>query len=149
MIIIKQLKNFRIFNDLNDRELEAIVNFAREEEYDAGVRIFEEKALASSLYLVLDGKIEVRLRGKNDRMITIDEVGPGEIFGWSAVAAPYSFTAATWAVEKSRVIILDARNLRDLFEKNNHIGYRVIKEVAAVITRRLKAMEAKFLGVLP
>lgn len=149
MIEIDKLKKFKIFKGLNERELETIAKLAKQKTYEAGSRIFEEKALATHLYLILEGKIEVKTRcGKGSEQIKIDEIGPGKIFGWSAVTEPYTFTAATWTVEQSRVIVLDGRKLRDLFMSNNHIGYRVVKEVAAVISRRLKAMEAKFIEIL-
>ena len=148
MVEIDRLKKFKIFKGLNERELEAIAKLAKERTYEAGSRIFEEKALATGLYLVLEGKVEVKTRGKGSEQIVIDEVGPGRIFGWSAVTEPYTFTAATWTVEQSKVIILDGRKLRDLFANNNHIGFRVVKEVAAVISGRLKRMEAKFIEIV-
>jgi len=149
MVEIDKLKKFKIFKGLNERELETVAKLAKEKTYEAGSRIFEEKALATHLYLVLEGKIEVNMCcGEGSEQITIDEVGPGKIFGWSAVAEPYTFTAAARTVEQSRVIGLDGRKLRDLFTNNNHIGYRVVKEVAAVISGRLKGMEAKFIEIV-
>jgi CRP-like cAMP-binding protein len=148
MVEIDRLKKFKILQGLNERELETIAQLAKKRTYEAGSRIFEEKALATHLYLVLEGKIEVKVRCIGSEQIKIDEVGPGRIFGWSAVTEPYTFTAATWAVEQSEVIVFDGRKLRDLFANNNHIGYRVVKEVAAVISKRLKGIEAKFVEIL-
>ncbi|MBA7710592.1 hypothetical protein ES703_119537 [subsurface metagenome] len=133
MVDIEKLKKFKIFKDLNQRELELIANIAEYEAYEAGKRIFEEKALATTLYLTLEGKIEIKL---------------GEIFGWSAVTEPYTFTAAAWTLEKTKFITFSGERLKDLFDKNNHIGYRVVKEIAVVISRRLKAMESKFVVTL-
>jgi CRP/FNR family cyclic AMP-dependent transcriptional regulator len=148
MSVKDDLKKFKIFQGLNDRELDLIANIAREEAFDEGQRIFEEKALAANLYLALEGKVEVKLKGKDNTMVKIDEVGPGEIFGWSSIAAPSTFTAATWTLTPARIIVLNGRNLRDIFEKNNHIGYRILKEIAAVIARRLKAMQSKLVAIM-
>jgi CRP/FNR family cyclic AMP-dependent transcriptional regulator len=148
MIDIDTLKKFKILKGLNERELETVAKLAKKRIYEAGARIFEEKALATHLYLVLEGKIEVKVRCIGSEQIKIDEIGPGRIFGWSAVTEPYTFTAATWAVEQSEVIVFEGRKLRDLFANNNHIGYRVVKEVAAVISGRLKRMEAKFIEIV-
>ena len=148
MVGIDELKGFKIFKELNERELELIVDFAKEESYESDSRIFEEKALATNLYLILEGKIEIRMRGDGVDQITIDEVTSGEIFGWSAVTQPYTFTAATWSVEKTKLIVLNGKQLKELFEKNNHIGYRIIKEIAGVISARLKAARSKFVELL-
>lgn len=144
MVNIEQLKKFKIFKELNERELELIANIAKEETDEAGARIFEEKALARNLYLILEGKIEIKIHCAGDeRVVVIDQIEPGEIFGWSAVTEPYTFTAAAWTLEKTKLIVLKGERLKELFEKNNHLGYRVVKEIASVISRRLKAAESK------
>jgi len=144
MVNINQLKQFKIFKHLNDREVEIIAGIAREETYEADKRIFEEKALANNLYLALDGQVEIKIRGDRENYVVIDRIEGGDIFGWSAVVEPRTFTAAAWTTEKTNIIILGGEELGDLFEKNTHIGYRVVREIAAVISRRLKAMEKKF-----
>jgi CRP/FNR family transcriptional regulator len=97
------------------------------------------------LYLVLEGKVEIKIRCAGDeRVVVIDQIEPGDIFGWSAVTEPYTFTAAAWTLEKTKLIVFKGERLKELFEKNNHLGYRVIKEIASVISRRLKAMSSKF-----
>jgi CRP-like cAMP-binding protein len=144
MVDREKLKSFKIFRDLNERETELIAGIAGEETYELGERIFAEKALATTLYLTLKGKVEIKVSGDCSEQVVIDRVGPGEIFGWSAVIEPYTFTAAAWTSEKTKLIALKGERLRELFVKNNHIGYRVIKEIAAVISRRLKALELKF-----
>jgi len=56
--------------------------------------------------------------------LAIDTVGPGEIFGWSAVTEPFTFTAAAWTIEETELLVFKGDVLRDLFKKNNHIGYK-------------------------
>jgi len=148
MMNVDQLKQFKIFRGLNDREIEIIAGIAREETYDAGKRIFEEKALANNLYLALDGEVEIKIRGDGEKYVIIDRIGSNDIFGWSAVVEPRTFTAAAWTTKKTNIIILGGEELGDIFEKNTHIGYRVVREIAAVISRRLKAMEKKFVEIM-
>lgn len=144
MISIDDLKRFKIFQGLNDRELELIVKIAKEETFEANIRLFEEKANATELYLVLDGKVDIKVMGTDDERITIAEVKPGEILGWSAIVEPFVRTAGAWIEDKTKLITLRADSLKDLFEKNNHIGYRVMKDIAALISGRLKALDTKY-----
>jgi CRP-like cAMP-binding protein len=148
MVNVDQLKHFKIFKGLNEREVEIIAGIAREETYEARKRIFEEKALANDLYLALDGQVEIKIRGDGDKYVIIDRIEGGDIFGWSAVVEPRTFTAAAWTTKKTNIIILGGEELGDIFEKNTHIGYRVVREIAAVISRRLKAMEKKFVETM-
>ena len=144
---IAVLKRFSIFKDLNDRETEVIANIAVRKTYEAGTRIFEEKGLATALFLILDGGVAIKMHSK-EMNIQIDELKTGDIFGWSSVIDPYAFTASAWALVKTEVLVLPVAELNPIFRNNNHIGYRVIKEIAVIASRRLKAIEAKFVEYL-
>jgi hypothetical protein len=39
--------------------------------------------------------------------------------------------------------VLNGARLRELFETNNHIGYRVLRGMGSVIARRISAIEKK------
>ncbi len=145
-IDLATLRQFEIFKELNDREVENFLEIAEEAVYEGGQRIFEEKSLALNLYLVLEGKVEIKMKGDIlEEPLTLDIVGPGETFGWSAIAEPHTFTASAYAVERTRVILLRGDWLRDLFKKNNHIGYRFMQEIASLISRRLRKGQLSFL----
>ncbi|NIO29200.1 MAG: cyclic nucleotide-binding domain-containing protein [Candidatus Latescibacteria bacterium] len=143
MVDTDMLRTFEIFEDLNDRELEQVAALGVEETRDAGVRIFEENALASHLYLILEGKVDIRISAGAEEQIVVSRAGPGEAFGWSAVAEPHTFTAATWTSAPSHFVKFTSDDLRRLFEANNHIGYRVLKKITTVISKRLKSLEAE------
>ena len=148
MVDIDKLKGFSIFKHLNERELEQIAQIAEEGSSKKDMRIFEEKALAVNLYLVIEGKVELKVSGNGKEKIVIDTAGPGDIFGWSAVTEPHTFTAAAWTAEDSKFIVLSSEYLISLFDKNNHIGYRIIKEIATVASRRVKALEQKLADII-
>ena len=141
MKTIDDLKHIHIFTDLNDSELESLLSFSKLEQYDSGKRIFAEKSNATNLYGVLEGHVEIRTSGnagKGD--IIIDTARPGQIFGWSAVTEPNTFTAAAWTTEPTRVISINGQYLKNLFKTNNHIGYRVMMQIPSVISKRLRQM---------
>ena len=148
MVRTELLKDFPIFHDLNERELELIAAMGEEETRETGTRIFEEKALAKYLYLVLEGKVELKIRGEGDKHVVVDRAGPGDVFGWSAVTEPHTFTAGAWTAEKTCMIYFEGEILQRLFESNNHIGYRVLKEILTIVSRRLKARETELVRSL-
>lgn len=149
MVTIEELKKSDVFKGLTNAELENISDIATKEEYEAGKRIFEEKSQASHLYTVLRGKVEIKMSADKGReLMRIDTVGPGEIFGWSSVTEPYTLTAAAWTTEKTELLVFNGEVLRDLFKKNNHIGYKVMMEVASVISSRLRGLSQKFVNSL-
>jgi CRP/FNR family cyclic AMP-dependent transcriptional regulator len=144
MVSIEELKRFEIFSGLTDAEVKSIGEIAKKKKYNKGTRIFEVMSQAANLYLIMNGQIEIRMRvDKGLKQLPVDTVGPGDIFGWSAVTEPYTLTAAAWALEDSELLVLNGEVLRDLFKKNNHIGYIIMMEIAAVISSRLRNLNQK------
>ena len=143
MTTIHDLRPFGIFSALNDNELANIQEIAGKKHYEQGRRIFQENSIAQNLYLVASGQIEIRMRGSGGKEMAVDCVGPGEVFGWSAVTEPHAFTAAAYAMEDSEVLLVKGSVLRDLFKKNNHIGFKVMMKVASVIAHRLRSLNEK------
>jgi len=141
----EELRQFKIFQDLTDTELQNIAEIAKKVEFEAEKRVFEEKSIASDLYLVLKGKVVIRKKSDlGHGQITIDTIEPGEIFGWSSTTEPHNFTAAAHTTEKSELLTIKSDVLRDLFKKNNHIGYRVMTEIASVISSRFRSLSQEY-----
>jgi CRP/FNR family transcriptional regulator, cyclic AMP receptor protein len=139
-----ELREFKIFAELDDRELETIAKIAKTEELGAGARLTEAGATATNLYLVKDGLVTIYARGPHGRDVPVDYAGPGDVVGWSTVTGPYLYTASSATAERSALVVINGNKLRQIFETNNHIGYRVLKGIGSVVARRLAAIETRF-----
>lgn len=145
MISGKELRAFEIFQDLTESELENVAHIANMVEYKAGKRIFAEKSLAADLYIVLEGKVEIKMGEDDyDNQMTTDIVAPGEIFGWSALTDPFTFTAGAYAAVDTKLLSFDAERLRKHFNINNHVGYKIMMRIASVISQRIRVLSEKF-----
>jgi CRP/FNR family cyclic AMP-dependent transcriptional regulator len=121
------LREFKIFDELNDRELETIAKAAKWEELGPGARLSEAGTPAKHLYLIVEGLLDVNVVGPHGKSIGADQIGPGQVFGWGAIVGPYIYTASGVTAEKTKFIVFSGSKLREIFEVNNHIGYRVLK----------------------
>jgi CRP/FNR family cyclic AMP-dependent transcriptional regulator len=140
---IDELRQFKIFEELDERELEQIAKISKSEELGPGVRLTATGSAADVVYLLKRGKIEIRVPGKGPQEVSVEEIGPGEIVGWSTLTGPYVYKASCWTSERSSVIEVSGGRLRQLFETNNHIGYRVLKGLGYVVARRITALQAR------
>jgi CRP-like cAMP-binding protein len=138
-----ELRGFKIFDELNERELEQVAKIATTETLGTGARLTEIGAPASRTYLVKEGSVTIFVIGESDKEVPVDNVGPGDVIGWSALTGPYIYTAACECAERSTLIVLNGARIRELFEANNHIGYRVLKGMGSIIARRMSAIEKK------
>jgi CRP-like cAMP-binding protein len=140
---VGDLREFKIFEELNDRELEVIAKIARTEELGEGARLTEVGAPAARLYLIKKGSVTIMASGPHGEDLPVDEVGAGEIVGWSTLTGPYIYRASAVTAQKTDLIVINGNMLREIFEVNNHIGYRVLKGIGHVVARRMAAIEAK------
>ena len=143
LVDIEVLRMFKIFEELNDRELEQVAHAAKTEELGEGARLTEAGFAATTLYLIMDGRVTLSVRGSKGQAVAVDELGPGQILGWSTLVGPYVYTATATTAEKSRLIVFNGSRLREIFEINNHIGYRVLKGMGNVVSKRIAAIEKK------
>ena len=141
-----ELREFKIFEELNERELESVAKIAKTETLGPGARLTELGAPASRLYLVKEGVVDVAVPGPGEKEVVVDQVGPGDVIGWSTLTGPYLYTASCSCADRCTLIVLNGSRMRELFEMNNHIGYRVLKGMGSVISRRVTAIERKCAG---
>jgi CRP-like cAMP-binding protein len=140
---LAELRGCKISDELNDRELEQIAKIAKTETLGPGARLTEIGSPASRTYLIKEGSVTIFVHGAEGKELPVDAVGPGDVIGWSALTGPYIYTAACACAEKSTLIVLNGSRMRELFEANNHIGYRVLKSMGTIIAKRMYALEQK------
>ncbi len=138
MEIIGILKNLELFSGLNEDELKEVANAAKEEKYSEGQEIFHEKSLESDLFILVDGRVQVKVAlGKRDEA-TIHTILPGKLFGEFAFIDQEPRSATALSIQDSRVFRISRPAMMGLFEKNNHIGYIVMKQMSFILARRIR-----------
>ncbi|MCE5254088.1 MAG: cyclic nucleotide-binding domain-containing protein [Actinomycetia bacterium] len=133
---ITELHQFKIFAGLDVADLDAIGRISHIRDFDAGEELITEGGAADKLYLVLRGKVEVKVRSPEGRQILIDELGPGEMLGWGAVMEPHVHSASAWTAEPSELVVVNGDSLRELCEQNKRLGYQVVRGIGEVISKR-------------
>jgi CRP-like cAMP-binding protein len=135
MVTIEKIKNAEIFSGLVDDELQKIVSICHEETLSKDTVIWKAGDVADRIYILLQGKARINLRGKS----IIDIAEPGKILGWSAfVKYNKYYTATAECLEDSTYIRIVASDMMSLFRENQSIGLKVMDNLADVIARRLE-----------
>jgi len=138
MVSIQDLKGFELFNGLEDAKLEEIAKLCRERVCEPESIYFTEGSKAEDLYLLREGEVEIVFRSpRRCSKATVTRIGPGRVFGWSALVEPGVLTASARCTKRAQVISIRGADLIDIFEKDSHTGYVVMKNLSAVIASRL------------
>ena len=103
------LENSLLFQGLPRDVLARIEDLARVDEFKSGERIFREGEPAVDLYILREGKVELTYTLPNDpdTDIRINDVSPGEVFAWSALAKGDTAAAKQQAQQTKQVVIYD------------------------------------------
>lgn len=149
MISPELLRRYPFFGTLDADDLEAIAMLADEESIPKGIKIFEEGGEAIKLYLLMEGSVELyyhsqKIFNPNTRKdFYIGDINPGEVFSISSMIEPYTLTATAVAAQTCRVIKIDAVTLRQMFDEDPLLGYRIMLQTTKAAYERLAAVRAQ------
>jgi CRP-like cAMP-binding protein len=87
----------------------------------------------------------MRVRGREEDVF-VEERGPGQTVGWSALIPPYRFTlTATAALHEAEVITLARESLLKYFATNPTAGHKMALNLAVVVGHRLQLFQTMWL----
>jgi CRP-like cAMP-binding protein len=134
------LENSLLFQGLPRDVLAKIEDLARVDEFKPGERIFREGEPAMDLYILREGKVELTYTLPNDpdTDIRINDVSPGQVFAWSALAKGDTLSAQARAILASSAYIIPAEPLHHVFAEHPYAGYEVMTRLAQQLLQRLR-----------
>lgn len=113
--------------------------------FGPGELIFQEGDPANRFYLILSGKVSLEFYAQGNGPAWIQNVGAGEVLGWSWLFPPYYWHFNARAVEPTTAVFFYGTPLREECERDHDLGYELVKRMAEVAIKRLQATRRKFL----
>ncbi len=108
--------------------------------YDDGTPIVRQGEMRRSLFLVLDGLVRLTSVTRSGRQVVLALLGPGELFGESALLGePSPFEARPVAL--ATVLAIDARALETVIARQPSTAAEVLRLLAARLRRASTALE--------
>ncbi len=132
---------------MKKKHLKVLVGCASNVKFEAGEFILREGQAANACYLIRQGKVALEVAAPQRGPITIQTIGEGEVLGWSWLVRPFHWHFDARAVELTRAIALDGECLRKKCEKDNILGYDILKRFMEVMVERLMAARFQRLNV--
>ena len=145
MISHEILKEFTLFEGVNDGVLKEIAGLCHERSYRKGDSCFLQGRKATELYFCRSGSVDVTVQVREPwgMEVTVHTARAGELFGWSAILKPYIYTASAKSQERTEVICINRSDLIDFFSKKPEVGYLVMTNLGTVISSRLTESRLK------
>lgn len=139
-----------LFEGLPESQLESIAELGQVLSFSQGNYIFEEGHKADRLYILLEGKVRIHVHlTSRPETITVAVVNQrNDPFGWSAIVAPYHYTASAICDEQSRTLAITGLDLLEVLKDDPVAGITVMRRVAEVISSRLRNSRTALLKTL-
>lgn len=104
----------------------------------AGRIIFSEGEAGTSMYVVIDGEVEISKRTSMDTSKTLITLRKGDIFGEMALIDQKARSATAIAAKASRLLVMDEALFVSMIEKNPDFAKKMIK----ILTERIRKSNA-------
>ncbi len=138
------LNQLDIFNGLSEQELSEVAQLCHEASYRADDVILNINEPADKLYLIRRGIVGVITRpdasvadalpGDSVRVT----LGQGQIFGEMGLVDRGARSATVRAKSDTEVYVVDCEELLALCDRSLHLGYRVMRNIAADLSFKLR-----------
>jgi signal transduction histidine kinase len=119
------------FPGLNQAELDNLVHVVRVETYPPDTVICQEGAMESTLYVILDGWVEVSKHLEGDTPRILHHQGPGEFFGEMALIQDRPRAATVRTLQACTFLELTKEEFNDLLDRNPAVAFTVMRKVAS------------------
>jgi CRP/FNR family transcriptional regulator, cyclic AMP receptor protein len=119
-----------------------LADCAMRSKFTPGQVIFQKGETANRFYLIERGRVALE-SSTGGEAVRIDEVGAGDLLGWSWIFPPYVWHFDARAIEPTTAIFLYGTILREHCENDPALGYELFKRMSEVMMRRLQAARVK------
>lgn len=152
MVSPELLRRYPFFAGLSEDQLKAVAMIAEEEEYKIDEYIFEQGEESDALFIITEGEVAI--------LINVDDAGEeqeeltgipaGGVLAWSALVPPHTLTASGVADEEpTKVIAVDAEQLRELFEEDCELGFIMMQQIVKVMRERMSQTRTQLASLSP
>ena len=148
MVPSDQLTKIHFLADLPDDILEKISPHARRAVFEPDTILIRQGDIQHLVHMLVSGKICLNARSDTGRILTLDEIEPGQSFGLSALFGKSSATFTAVCTEPCDIIVLSGDLMARLFETDRRIGYAVMRRVAQLFKNRMSRHTSQFLHSL-
>jgi CRP-like cAMP-binding protein len=137
------LRQHAFFQGLSDDQLAALGRLAGETTFQENEVILEDGQRSAFFYLLLSGSVVVELRTPR-YVVSVQALGPGQVFGWSALLNDQDTLFRVRARESTVALRFDGPTLKAKCREDSVLGCEILSRTLQVVAGRVRATEMRF-----
>lgn len=140
MNVVDVLRRSELCHGLNDEELHLLAGIFHSKQFQAKAVILEEGEPSNDLYIIGRGRVKVVMSssaspGNKEKIATLRD---NEIYGEFALIDGSTRSASVIAEEDSFCLYADYLDFHRFLEEHEHIGFIIMKNLARILTGKLR-----------
>lgn len=120
-------------------QAEALSLLSTEVQFTPGESILRQRDPADGFYLIEKGEVSLEYELPNKETVPIQKIGVGELLGLSWLFEPYRWEFNAIATGLVTARFFRAADVRNKCNQDPKLGYKLMEQIARVLTERLQA----------
>lgn len=147
MASIDDLKQIYLLQNLENQMLERLAPLVQIKQYEEKDIIFEEHQEADNFFMLVSGKVLLKVDISAAITISLGAVKPGYSFGWSSLLG-LDYTSQAACAEPCDVLVVKGTAFKEILNSDHTMGYQVMEGVVRILENRLKRRTEQFIKTL-
>jgi CRP/FNR family cyclic AMP-dependent transcriptional regulator len=131
------LQSIELFDGLTEKDLDDVAAICTQREFTTGEYLAQQNEIGSELFIIGDGLVEVTVRERTMPRVVVN-LGAGQIIGEMSLVDRGPRSATVRAVQDTVVQVIRHDEFHTLCQRNTHIGYLVMLNLAADLSFKLR-----------
>jgi len=138
MSISRLLKRVHLFRGLDESELDEIAAISQKMVLQSGELVIEQNTTGNEMYIISEGSVDVFIKGLDDERGLV-MLGKGQVVGEMAlIDQGYRSASVRTTDEGATLYLIEGEAFIDLCNRNNHIGFVVMRNLAVDVAFKLR-----------
>lgn len=143
MTLEPEIRQHAFAAGLAEEHTAVLADLAREVSFAEDEVILIDGQRSKAFYLLCSGSVAVELRTPH-YVVCVEALGPGQVFGWSALLEDQDTLFQVRARERTRALRIEGYTLQEACKADPALAAAILYRVLHVVARRVKATEIRF-----
>ena len=137
------IKDIELFTGFDKQELDLLVDYLDEKEFENGQLLFEENGPRKDIFIIYKGEVELFKSRHFGAETKLSYFGPRDFLGEGSWASDTPHSTSARALTQTRVFSIR----RPFFDDNPRAAFKIFSNIARVISRRMRHANNRMLNV--
>jgi CRP-like cAMP-binding protein len=137
------LREHRFVRGLTAEQIDTLAAHSTAVTFDENEVVLVDGRQSSAFYFLVSGSAAIELRGTR-YAVCVQALGPGDVFGWSALLDHQDTLFAVRARERMVALRIDGESLKMLCRTDAQLGSEILRRTLQVVAGRVRATETRF-----